>query len=153
MTKETYDKATELFGEIQILQDKIDSYDKALIEKTSEYAFSRDELIHELAKCKDVQLNIEGDAYYIRQSEVFRTVNDAPTIEGRKKGIWTTHEVACLLAEVIGDDCACNVNGNDEWLPYECIFAQNECPNVGVACWEQWLIHRKEKHNEQTNRC
>ena len=48
MTKETYDKATELFGEIQILQDKIDSYDKALIEKTSEYAFSRDELIVKL---------------------------------------------------------------------------------------------------------
>ena len=69
----------------------------------------------------------------------------------REKGTWTTHEVACLLAEVIGDDCACNVNGNDEWLPFECIFAQRECPNVGVACWEQWLVHRKEKQNEQTN--
>lgn len=69
--------------------------------------------------------------------------------EELKEGIWTTHEVACLLAEATGDDCACNVNGNDEWLPFECIFAQRECPNVGVACWEQWLVHRKEKQNEQ----
>ena len=64
----------------------------------------------------------------------------------RKKDEWTTHEVACLLAEVTGDDCACNVNGNDEWLPFVCEFAETTCPNVvGVACWEQWLVHRKEK--------
>ena len=67
----------------------------------------------------------------------------------RKKGEWTTHEVACLLAEVMGDECACNVNGNDEWLPLVCDFAETTCPNVfGVACWEQWLIHRKEKTDE-----
>lgn len=64
----------------------------------------------------------------------------------RKKGEWTTHEVACLLAEVIGDNCACNVNGNDEWLPFVCEFAETTCPDVvGVTCWEQWLVHRKEK--------
>lgn len=64
----------------------------------------------------------------------------------RKKDEWTTHEVACLLAEVMGDDCACNVNGNDEWLPFVCEFAETTCPDVaGVACWEQWLVHRKEK--------
>lgn len=64
----------------------------------------------------------------------------------RKKGEWTTHEVACLLAEVMGDDCACNVNGNDEWLPFVCEFAETTCPNVvGVACWEQWLVHRKKE--------
>lgn len=48
MTKETYNKATELFGDIQILQAKIDSYDKALIEKTSGNTFSRDELMVKL---------------------------------------------------------------------------------------------------------
>ena len=29
--------------------------------------------------------------------------------EELNEGIWTTHEVACLLAEATGDDCACNV--------------------------------------------
>ena len=36
------------------------------------------------------------------------------------KKYYIAHEVAELLAEVIGDRCACNVNGNDEWLPYLC---------------------------------
>ena len=57
--------------------------------------------------------------------------------------MYTAHEVAELLAETIGDDCACNVNGNDEWLPRYCEFAETCCPNpVGVACWEQWLKWR-----------
>lgn len=56
------------------------------------------------------------------------------------------HEVACILADVIGDVCACNVNGNDEWLPQYCDFAERECPNVvGVACWEQYLKYLDKK--------
>ena len=58
------------------------------------------------------------------------------------KKYYIAHEVAELLAEVIGDRCACNVNGNDEWLPMVCDFGQTVCPNVyGVACWEQYLKH------------
>ena len=69
----------------------------------------------------------------------------------RKKGEWTTHEVACLLADMFGDECACNFNGNDEWLPLVCDFAERECPDVvGVACWEQFLKHReRRKDNER----
>ena len=48
MTKETYAKATNLFGDITILKAKLDSYDKALIEKTSGKTFSRDELMVKL---------------------------------------------------------------------------------------------------------
>ena len=40
------------------------------------------------------------------------------------KKYYIAHEVAELLAEVIGDRCACNVNGNDEWLPMVCDFGQ-----------------------------
>ena len=59
---------------------------------------------------------------------------------------YIAHEVAELLAEVIGDRCACNVNGNDEWLPMVCDFGQTVCPNVyGVACWEQYLKHHGER--------
>ena len=60
-----------------------------------------------------------------------------------KRGEWNNHEVACLLAEMFGDDCACNLNGIDEWLPQYCEFAETCCPNPGgVACWEQFLKHR-----------
>ena len=56
------------------------------------------------------------------------------------------HEVACIIADVIGDACACNVNGNDEWLPQYCDFAEKECPYViGVTCWEQYLKHLDKK--------
>lgn len=60
-----------------------------------------------------------------------------------KRGEWNNHEVACLLTEMFGDDCACNLNGIDEWLPQYCEFAETCCPNPGgVACWEQFLKHR-----------
>lgn len=58
---------------------------------------------------------------------------------------WNNHTVACLLAEIFGDNCACNFNGIDEWLPEKCEVIDS-CPNpVGVACWEQFLKHRAER--------
>ena len=58
---------------------------------------------------------------------------------------WNNHTVACLLAELFGDTCACNYNGIDEWLPEKCEVIE-ACPNpVGVACWEQFLKHRAER--------
>ena len=52
---------------------------------------------------------------------------------------WNNHTVACLLAELFDDKCACNYNGIDEWLPEKCEVI-DACPNpVGVACWEQYL--------------
>ena len=56
---------------------------------------------------------------------------------------WNNHTVACLLAELFGDTCACNYNGIDEWLPEKCEVI-DACPNpAGVACWEQFLKHRE----------
>ena len=58
---------------------------------------------------------------------------------------WNNHEVACMLAELFGDTCACNYNSIDEWLPLVCDF-KDICPNtVGVACWEQFLKNYREK--------
>lgn len=58
---------------------------------------------------------------------------------------YTRHEVAEILAELFGDTCACNFNGNDEWLPEKCELL-DACPNtVGVACWEQYLKFRDAK--------
>ena len=61
---------------------------------------------------------------------------------------WNNHEVACMLAELFGDTCACNYNSIDEWLPLVCDF-KDICPNtVGVACWEQFLKHYGERKDK-----
>ena len=64
---------------------------------------------------------------------------------------WNNHQVACLLADMFGDACACNFNGIGEWLPDLCDFVQKDycCPKtVGVACWEQYLKHSKARYCE-----
>ena len=60
---------------------------------------------------------------------------------------WNNHTVACLLAELFGDACACNFNGIDEWLPEKCEVIDACLNPVGVACWEQFLKHRSRKEN------
>ena len=62
-----------------------------------------------------------------------------------ENGLYTDHEVAVILADAFGDDCACNFNSNDEWLPYMCEL-QQACPHpCGVACWEQYLKYKDRK--------
>lgn len=57
-----------------------------------------------------------------------------------KDGLYTRHEVACIIADLFGN-CACDYSGNDEWLPQYCDFADKVCPDtVGVACWEQCIL-------------
>lgn len=76
-----------------------------------------------------------------------RTLSILPAIKN-----WSNHEVAELLAEAMGDTCACNVNGNDEWLPEYCEFAETVCPHVvGVTCWEQYLTHRGKRTKGGSN--
>ena len=60
-----------------------------------------------------------------------------------RQRLYNAHEVAVILADAFGDTCACNFNGNDEWLPFKCEL-QDCCPNTyGVACWEQYLKFRE----------
>lgn len=63
----------------------------------------------------------------------------------KKKNKYSAHDVALILSDVFGDSCACNFNGNDEWLPEKCELLDT-CPDVvGVACWEQYLKWRGQK--------
>jgi len=59
-------------------------------------------------------------------------------------GKWTTEEVAELLSNLLGDECACNYNGIDEWLPERCKYTEiaDECPNPKEkhGCWMQFLL-------------
>ena len=58
---------------------------------------------------------------------------------------YTALEVALILSDAFGDDWPCNLNGNDEWLPYLCEL-QEACPDLcGVACWEQYLKYKDRK--------
>lgn len=71
-------------------------------------------------------------------------IKDLPSAQPEQKGEWTTEEVAELLFNLFGDDCACNFNGIDEWLPERCKYAEiaEECPSPKEkhGCWMQFLI-------------
>ena len=76
--------------------------------------------------------------------EILADKNKVPSTDPE----WNNHTVACLLAELFDDTCACNYNGIDEWLPEKCELLDS-CPNpVGVACWEQFLKHKAERRTE-----
>lgn len=52
----------------------------------------------------------------------------------------TLEQVAEILAEQFGDECACNFNGNDEWLPMMCHYG-DVCPDPPehLGCWMELL--------------
>ena len=88
--------------------------------------------IHESIPCDAVPLLIDN------------AISELPSAQPE----WNNHTVACLLAELFDDTCACNYNGIDEWLPEKCELLDS-CPNpVGVACWEQYLKHRAERRTD-----
>lgn len=64
--------------------------------------------------------------------------------------LWNVHQIACMLADIFKDRCACNYCGNDEWLPKVCDLADTSCPDTfGVACWEQFVANYNNKPNEK----
>lgn len=104
---------------------------------------------------------------FVRRSDVLEEVQYIPItmddeIDGKAAqqlinaipaaNVYTAHEVAEILAEAIGDECACNFDGNDEWLPKYCEFVETVCPHpAGVACWEQFLKWREKRPKEEDN--
>ena len=70
----------------------------------------------------------------------------------KKCNNYSLEEVAQLLCDMYGDDCACNYNGNDEWLPFVCDHC-DECPIPAehLTCWKQYLIHLHEKERILTS--
>lgn len=49
--------------------------------------------------------------------------------------------VAEMLRVMFDDECACNYNGNDEWLPQVCEYGCTECPDAPEknGCWKQFV--------------
>ena len=83
-------------------------------------------------------------AALIQNSKIWQQIKNLPSAQPE----WNNHMVACLLAELFNDTCACNYNGIDEWLPGKCELLDS-CPNPGsVACWEQFLKHKAERRTD-----
>lgn len=104
----------------------------------------------EYVKLDDVMLVIKTRIDQLMNDREFRAKADAIDLHGlipmiqllSTHRMYTEKEVAGIIAEIVGDDCACNVNGNDEWLSSVCEL-QDKCPNPGGAkCWEQFLKHK-----------
>lgn len=60
------------------------------------------------------------------------------------RGAFTIDEAAEMLSSLFADECACNYNNIDEWLPQRCKYcAAGECPDPPDkhGCWKQFLVH------------
>lgn len=67
--------------------------------------------------------------------EIFENEPAADVVEVEK--------VAEMLRLIFEDDCACNYNGNDGWLPRKCKYAPDECPmpKERLGCWKEFVKH------------
>ena len=95
---------------------------------------------NEILKASDV-LGVTCD-YLIGLSDDPKKTS-RPTVQPeRKTGEWTTEQVAELLANLFGDECACNFSGIDEWLSCACKYSETTCPEPKEkhGCWMQFLI-------------
>jgi hypothetical protein len=65
-------------------------------------------------------------------------IKDAPAAD-----VVEVEKVAEMLRAMFDDDCACNYNGNDEWLPHVCEYGCTECPDAPEenGCWKQFVKH------------
>ena len=89
----------------------------------------------------------EGSYGYMDTKSIIDMLEDLPSAQQK----WNNHTVACLLAELFDDTCACNYNDIDEWLPEKCELLDS-CPYPGgVACWEQFLMHKAERRTDETD--
>ena len=54
--------------------------------------------------------------------------------------------VSKMFCDFTGDSCACDFNGNDEWLSEVCEL-QDECPypKYHLGCWKQYIKHYGER--------
>ena len=76
-------------------------------------------------------------------------IDKTPTLTQPNEPL-TLEAVAEILAEQFGDECACNVNGNDEWLPMMCHYG-DVCPDPPehLGCWMELLRNKYRRPPER----
>lgn len=92
------------------------------------------------------EIDFETSMYSEEQNKWFniglkcamRDVKSQPTAD-----VVEVDKVAEMLRLMLNDDCACNYNGNDEWLPLKCKYASDECPmpKERLGCWKEFVKH------------
>ena len=110
--------------------------------------YQLDDAIYKQVLCVGIDIDKDKLLSALQQdSKRYREAFDKGYGEA-KKNLYDVHDVAKLLTELFGDDCACNFNGIDEWLPYCCEYA-DECPNPkNGSCWEQFLIQKYRRQQD-----
>ncbi len=70
--------------------------------------------------------------------QVGDAIMDCPTAD-----VVEVEKVAEMLRTMFDDDSACNYNGNDEWLPMKCKYAETDCPmpKERLGCWKEFVKH------------
>lgn len=120
------------------------------------WSYDEGEWIWHCRECYCPDLDIERDCpdFALKKPDIFTALSTLQAENEKlrdelervkKKNKYSAHDVALILSDAFGDSCACNFNGNDEWLPEKCELLDT-CPDVvGVACWEQYLKWRGQK--------
>lgn len=106
------------------------------------YTYHYEDNYFSLFDCEELECGKHWDGH--TEKDVTRLLSLPSAEPERKKGKWTTEEVAELLFNILGDDCACNFFGINEWLPERCKYTEiaDECPNPKEkhGCWIQFLL-------------
>lgn len=106
---------------------------KEMMVMTMTDLISREDAIEAVASADETN----GTVKVFSGLEIIDILKALPSAEAVQGG--NNHEIACMLADLFKDPCACNQCCIDEWLPYKCDL---DCGNVvGVACWEQFVKH------------
>ena len=114
------------------------------IDSENLYKFLTDQRVKERgAYSKGVNTGLDIARSALRNEQI------APTLTPQNEAL-TLEEVAEILAEQLGDECACNVNGNDEWLPMMCHYG-DVCPDPPehLGCWMELLRNKYRRPPER----
>lgn len=88
------------------------------------------------------------DHYAHGYEECVERIEDAPAVD-----VVEVDKVAKMLFLSFGDSCACNFNGNDEWMWEKCKYAETECPfpKDELGCWKEFVKHFIAKMDEKSD--
>ena len=77
-------------------------------------------------------------SFYVGLSAAAKEISAIPAAD-----VVEVDKVAEILRLSFGDDCACNYNGNDEWLWEKCKYADTDCPypKDDNGCWKEFVKH------------
>lgn len=98
--------------------------------------------IKDCRNCKYGKYNDHYDISFCYNTDKCTDWDKWESAQPERTGRWTTDEVAELLYKMFGEECACNFNGIDEWLPMACKYAETTCPDPEEkhGCWKQFLL-------------